>query len=345
MFNNLYHHFLSKKQQFNHDYQHATLEELNHDIVEMNALRRKETSAHDDYDEVKTLQHLITMLLFNDLYCRKMPPIEDEAHLNKWKELEQEYTRLEERLIRVQAYSQEEEKYDQVVSEVKNLNDYLRETGLKGDIESFITQTPARGEMGDFLRLMAAVKKDHLHPSLTISEYQISDLTKICAELSNQFEIKNDQLSNLNSQHAQHLAELQHLEESNTWVYQWGLQVANKQANGFQRLVIWAFNFFTSEPIQDSARMLGEKLWEAHSKVVESTQNIRNVKSEVKSLREALEFTTNDLNDAKQKKAEIIKLITPASEAGLALEETHDAGAAFKETHTPEPLHSNSLRS
>ncbi len=53
MFSNLCHHFLSKKQQFNHDYQHATLEELNHDIVEMNALRRKETSAHDDYDEVK----------------------------------------------------------------------------------------------------------------------------------------------------------------------------------------------------------------------------------------------------------------------------------------------------
>ncbi|KTC95786.1 hypothetical protein [Legionella erythra] len=336
MFNRLYHHFLSQKQQFNHDYQHATLEELDHAIREANALRKKETSdRHYAYDEANTNHYLITMLLLNDLYCRKMPPIEDEAHLKKWQELEQKYTYLEARLIQGQAYSAEEEKYDEVASEVTSLNDYLRETSLKGDIESFIAQTPTRGEMGDFLRLMAAVKKDHFEASLTASTYQVSYLTETYEKLTQQLIDKQNQLIVLNKQHEELKAQNQQLEESNTWVYQWGLQVANKQANGFQRLVIWAFNFFTSEPIQDRARMLGKKLWEADSKVLESTQNIRNVNSEVKSLRESLESTTNALNDAKQKHAEIIKSITPATEAG----------AAFEETDTPEPFHSNLFRS
>ncbi|MDX1836650.1 hypothetical protein DIZ81_00475 [Legionella taurinensis] len=328
MFNALYHHFLAKQQQFNSDYQNATLEEVGKATKGILASQNAETLNQFHYDEAKQREHQIVRLLLNDLYCRKMPPAENEVDLEKWEGLEQDYTYLEERLLSTQVYfvgreDQKDDDYLEVVEdEVKNLDDYIRKTGLEGDIEPFIAEDPTRGEMGDFLRLMAAVKQNHLSAALVHSNYRVGHLERTYATLTEQFELKHGQLAHLMSQYDELKTQRENLEKSNTWVYKWGIQAACQQANRFQRLVLWAFNFFTSEPIQDSARRLQGEIGKAYTDTTEVSKKISSLGSEVNKLNQRCKEKGDDLNHAKKRQVEIAKIITPTGEAGAMLEET-----------------------
>ncbi|QRN04284.1 hypothetical protein GH742_10565 [Legionella sp. MW5194] len=328
MFNTLYHHFLAKQKQFNSDYQNATLEEVGKATKGILASQNAEKSNQFHYDEAKQREHQIVRLLLNDLYCRKMPPAENEVDFNKWEGLERDYTYLEERLLSTQVYfvgreDQKDDDYLEVVKhEVKNLDDYIRKTGLEGDIEQFITETPTRGEMGDFLRLMAAVKQNHLRAALVHSNYRVGYLERTYPDLTKRFEEKNDQLDRLIRQYDELKTKRENLEKSNTWVYKWGFQAACQQANRFQRLVLWAFNFFTSEPIQDSACRLQDDIKKAYADTTVVSKRISSLETKVSNLNKQCKEKGNDLNDAKKRQMEIAKIITSTSEAGAMLEET-----------------------
>lgn len=328
MFNDLYHYFLAKKQQFNRDYENATPEEVRKAIKEVLASQNAETLNDTSYDETKQREHQIVRLLLIDLHCRKMPPVESKVDLEKWEGLESDYTSMEKRLISMQVYSidkqdREYEDYFQVVEdEVKNLDAYIQTTGLEGDIEPFIAQAPARGEMGDFLRLMAEIKKSHLSAALVHSNYRVGYLTRACTILTEQFETKNSELIDLRRAQDELKTQRQNLEKSNTWVYRWGFQAAHQQANRFQRLVLWAFNFFTSEPIQDSACKLQGDIQKVYVDTTENSKKIAVVSRDVSGLNQLYRDKRQELDHAKKRQAEIVKTITSGSEAGAMLEET-----------------------
>ncbi|KTD25080.1 MULTISPECIES: hypothetical protein [Legionella] len=324
MFNELYHYLRNMKKEFDKKYAGASLQVLERAIFNEKEDRGESTDP-SKYDADITLKYRIRLILLHELYCEKMPSEVTRNSLKKWRELEEDYADLEKTLCHEAETILGGESEDTLQSEIRKLEAYIQKTGLEANEKEEIYQDlSGKSSISDFLKLFAEVKRGNLSVSLRESQDCINFLTQTCEALVDKIEKKERKLSLLKENATKLNDEKRTLEKSFTWLERWAFEDLNGSANAFKRFVLWVYNLFPSQTIQDRSLILGRQVKEAYSAYTENTKNIDGVESDIKELKSHLKSHTKELDEAKKRNTNALKFTTPQNEPTSRETETNE---------------------